>query len=90
VIEPEIVIFPILLDALSVNHTLPSGPDVIPSGQLPAGNEYSVTVPEVVILPILSVSRSVNHRLPSGPDVICCAPLFPGKEYSVDFSVRYA
>src|ERR1700730_18633056 len=49
----------------------PSGPEVIPSGWLPAvGISNSAKLPLGVILPILFDSPSVNQRLPSGPVVI--------------------
>src|SRR5450432_1057074 len=49
----------------AVNQRLLSGPDVMPSGALLAGN--SVTVPVGVMRLILLLIRSVNHGLPSGP-----------------------
>src|SRR6266536_3482400 len=59
---------PILLLAISVNQTFPSGPAVIPRGSLPAeGRAYSAIVPSEEILAILLVRDSVNQRLPSGP-----------------------
>jgi hypothetical protein len=45
---------PILLEELSVNQTLPSGPAVIAQGELSVGIEYSVIIPAVVIRPILA------------------------------------
>lgn len=53
-IEPAVVIFPILFSLFSVNHRLLSGPVVIPYGKLSAlGKLYSVIEPPVVIFPIL-------------------------------------
>ena len=44
---------PILLVDSSVNQMLPSGPDVMPVGSLPAvGIEYSATVPSVATRPV--------------------------------------
>ena len=63
-------ILPILFPPASVNHILPSGPDVIPNGTLLAVTSYSVITPSTVILPILSTPDSVNQRLPSGPDTM--------------------
>src|SRR5882757_7698185 len=63
---------PIRSPIVSVNHTLPSGPAVIPWSLLwaliPLLN--SVTVPLGVIRPIRWWSSSVNHRLPSEPAAI--------------------
>src|ERR1041385_4244377 len=68
VIVPEVVILPIFLVLVSVNHSLPSGPAVIPAGLLSVGREYSpVTTPAVVILTILFLNSSVNQTFPSGP-----------------------
>src|SRR5216683_570485 len=66
----------------SVNHRLPSGPDVISVGPLLAvGVGNKVIVPEGVIRPILDASEPsrVNQRLPSGPAVMSSvAPLLRG------------
>ena len=71
VIVPLVVILPILLPLYSVNQRLPSGPAVMPSGELePVGIVYSVNDPPVVTLPILLPLYSVNHSLPSGPCVM--------------------
>src|SRR5436189_1593237 len=78
VITPAGVILPIWLPKFCVNHKLPSGPAVIPTGKLvfPYGVlgalriGYSVITPVGVILPILFPMASVNHRLPSGPAAI--------------------
>ena len=52
-----------------MNHTLPSGPGVMPlAAEVAVAN--SVTLPPGVIRPILVTPGSVNHRLPSGPVVI--------------------
>jgi hypothetical protein len=62
---------PILLPLLSVNHSAPSGPAVMPYGPLLlVGIGNSVIVPAVVIRPILLLFNSVNHSAPSGPAVI--------------------
>jgi len=68
---PEVVIFPIVLAACSVNHSAPSGPAAIPIGVLLlVGIAYSVKDPSVVILPICPLDSSVNHSAPSPPAVI--------------------
>ena len=68
---PEVVIFPILNSIRSVNHSAPSGPAVIPDGQLlGVGTGNSVTVPEVVMRPILLPFPSANHKAPSEPAAI--------------------
>ena len=68
---------PIRLPSNSVNHRLPSGPAVIPSGALPSliPSENSVTTPLGVMRPMRFPARparlnSVNQRLPSGPAVM--------------------
>src|SRR5262245_55930850 len=55
-----------------VNHTLPSGPAVMNTGEVPGviPAENWVTTPAGVIRPILFPGTSVNQRLPSGPRVI--------------------
>lgn len=54
----------------SVNHTLPSGPAVMPWDSPPVSpSEYSVTVPAGVMRPMWS-EPVVNHRFPSGPAAI--------------------
>src|SRR5437016_5441485 len=77
---------PTLLPLLSVNQTLPSGPVVMPAGELDAvGMVTSVTDPDRVMRPTLLVPMSVNHRpLPSGPAPIWVA-LLPalGRVHSV-------
>src|SRR5437879_12251581 len=75
VITPVGVIFPIPLVPLgvtSVNHTLPSGPAVMPAVCAPAPVRpvsYSVATPVVVIFPIRP-PHSVHHRLPSSQAVL--------------------
>src|SRR5262245_13734168 len=64
----------------SVNHRLPSGPEVISAGKPPdVGTGNSVTVPVMVIRPILLTPASVNQRLLSGPTAIpatsCVTPV---------------
>src|SRR6266436_8886895 len=55
----------------SENHTFPSGPATMPSGQAPAvGRANSVIAPDVVIRPILLPAFSQNHNAPSAPDVM--------------------
>src|SRR5208283_5103045 len=83
VITPAVVILPIFPPVGSVNHKLPSGPDVIPNGLLPEATAYSVIIPSIVILPIWSAYGSVNQRLPSGPDVIPEGELPESMGYSV-------
>src|SRR5438552_18989470 len=62
-IAPLLVVLPILSPSHSVNHRLPSGPDVMPVGKLTGvGTVNSVTCPWVVIRPILLACSSVNHR----------------------------
>src|SRR5579862_429025 len=84
VIAPTGVIRPTPM--LSVNHRLPSGPAVMPSGVAPPARPYSVTVPDVVILPIRPLAmHSVNHMLPSGPAAMPAGwlPMLTPVEYSV-------
>ena len=64
-----VVMLSILLPAISVNHSAPSGPAVMPPG-LPCPNENSVTAPPGVILPIALALTSVNQTLPSDPNAI--------------------
>src|SRR5262245_19440818 len=59
---------PILLPPISVNHSAPSGPAVMPPG-LPC-RANSVMAPSGVILPILLPLTSVNQTFPSDPSVI--------------------
>jgi hypothetical protein len=66
VTAPAVVIRPILLGEVSVNHRFPSGPPAIEVGPLPEVVGNSVIMPAVVIRPILS-APSVNHKFPSGP-----------------------
>src|SRR5205807_4937610 len=68
VIAPDGVIRPMRSPLSSVNHRLPSGPAVIPSGPSSAGDPTnSVTTPAGVMRPMELRPNSVNHRLPSGP-----------------------
>src|SRR5512140_565478 len=75
---------PLLL--IAVNHTLPSGPDVMAatSARRKAGPvakaTNSVTTPSGVIRPIWLAPDSVNHKLPSGPAVMpagCASGVMP-------------
>jgi hypothetical protein len=61
--------------APSVNHTLPSGPAVIPFGRLSCSTRYAVIVPLGVIRAILAAAASVNQTLPSRPAAIPLALL---------------
>ena len=62
------MILPILFAVFSANHSAPSGPKPIPSGELEAvGDEYSRNDPDVVTRPILLAEVSVNQSAPSGP-----------------------
>src|SRR5262245_53120567 len=55
----------------SANQRAPSGPRVIPSGELIArGRANSVMFPPVVMHLMLFPTRSVNQRTPSGPLVV--------------------
>ena len=59
----------------SVNHSAPSGPDVMPKGALlSVGTGNTVMVPAVVMRPIWLASNSVNHSAPSGPAVMPLRP----------------
>src|SRR5580704_6196186 len=77
-IDPEVVIRPILEATLSTNHKLPSGPETMASGpanELESGN--SLNDPDVVTRPILPGLDSVNHNAPSGPAVMPTGMLAP-------------
>src|SRR5512133_1759189 len=78
---------PILFAKYSVNHRLPSGPDVMDKGSLlGAGIGNPVIVPDGVMRPIRGAilgPRSVHHRLPSGPEVISPGVLPGRSRYSV-------
>src|SRR5260370_10839773 len=66
-----VVIRSMLFPVSSVNHRLPSGPVVMPSGSLGVvGIGNWVIAPLVVIRPILFPEDSVNQTLPSGPRVM--------------------
>src|SRR5438093_12561081 len=67
---PPGVMRPILLPSASVNQRAPSGPAVIPTGELLAGIANSVRAPVGVMRPILLPPSPVNQRGPSGPAVI--------------------
>src|SRR6185312_1368341 len=67
VIWPLVVIRPILLPLVSVNHRLLSEPTVMPCGLPPLGSGYSVNWPLVEMRAILLPSISVNQVAPSGP-----------------------
>ncbi len=67
VIWPLVVMRPILLPLVSVNHRLLSGPTVMPCGLPPLGSGYSVNWPVVEMRAILLPSISVNQLAPSGP-----------------------
>jgi hypothetical protein len=72
VIAPVVVIrpTPALGNSVHVNHSAPSGPDVIPLGPLlGVGTANSVITPAVVMRPIWP-DASVNHSASSGPFVI--------------------
>ena len=78
-ISPAVVMRPILETPQSVNHSAPSGPTVMPTGE-PApvgyappelGSGYAaMRAPLVLMQPIWRLSYSVNQRLPSGPAVM--------------------
>src|SRR5581483_9015845 len=61
-----------------VNHTLPSGPAVIPSGWVPPGSANSVTEPNAFTRAILLGPGSVSHAYPSETATPAAAPLSPG------------
>src|SRR5947209_6891314 len=67
VIWPLVVIRPILLPLVSVNHRLLSGPTAMPCGLPPLGSGYSVNWPLVEMRAILLPSLSANQLAPSGP-----------------------
>src|SRR4051812_39198550 len=64
---PPVVIRPILLPLVSVNHRLLSGPTAMPCGLPPLGSGYSVNWPLVEMRAILLPSLSANQLAPSGP-----------------------
>src|SRR6516162_8985120 len=71
VIEPDVVMRPILEAHSSVNHRAPSGRTALPSEPAsPVGHVNSFRTPDVVMRPILLAERSVNQRFPSGPVTI--------------------
>jgi hypothetical protein len=65
VMVPLIVILPILLPPISVNHNSPLGPAMMPPGLPDTLN--SDIVPPRVIFPILLPFVSVNQTFPFGP-----------------------
>src|SRR5207245_4825711 len=70
------VMRPILFPPRSVNQTAPSGPPVIPQGELnDVGIAYSLKTPLVVTRPMLFAEFSVNQSAPSGPVGIPRGPL---------------
>src|SRR3981081_2547156 len=87
VTTPEVVTLPIVAASFVlmkfVNHRLPSGPAVIPTGSLVAASAYSVITPAVGIFPTFAVPLSTNQRLLSGPAAMCSGRLFAGSAYSV-------
>jgi hypothetical protein len=69
--RPSGVMRPTWLISVSENHTLPSGPRIMPSGPAPGvGIGNSVISPRGVMRPILLAAFSANQRLPSAPTVI--------------------
>jgi hypothetical protein len=76
VTAPAVVKRPIESVARLVNHKAPSGPAVIPKGELIDGSERSVTTPDVVIRP-MELAELVNQMAPSGPAVIPKGALMP-------------
>lgn len=69
-----------MLPLLSVNQRFPSGPGVMPEGELKGvGIGNSVKAPEGDTRPMLLALYSVNHRFPSGPAVISCGQAAPGR-----------
>ena len=74
---PVVVIRPMLLLPMLVNHKAPSGPAVIPFGASMPVPVKLVTVPVVVIRPMLLLLELVNHKAPSGPAAISAGLLMP-------------
>ena len=65
---PDIVILPMRLASLSVNHIAPSGPAVIREGNEPAaGSGKVVTTPAGVIRVMASIWGLAIQTFPSGP-----------------------
>src|SRR5436190_12313241 len=87
VIVPWGVISPILpAEAYSVNQTFPSGPAVMPKGEVLWASGYSLRTPFVVMRPIMFESNSVNQSAPSSPTVISVAQAsLCGMENSVNW-----
>ena len=67
---PVVVIRPIELLLLLVNHNAQSGPVVIPDGFEMRVPVKFVIVPAVVTRPIELLLKFVNHNAPSGPAVM--------------------
>src|SRR5258706_7499670 len=53
-----------------VNHSAPSGPDVMSQGLIPRKEAGNSAIPPTVVCPILLAADSVNHSSPSGPVVM--------------------
>ncbi|MFC7640094.1 hypothetical protein ACFQX6_02890 [Streptosporangium lutulentum] len=72
---PSVVMRPIWLALVSVNHSAPSGPAVIPNGpDSGVGREKEPMSPPVVIRPISWFRYWVNHSASSGPAVMIVGP----------------
>src|SRR5437016_194070 len=68
---PAVVIRPILLASVSVNHRFPSGPLVMNRAKVPGlgiVNSALKVVDDTTNLPILFAPDSMIQRFPSGPD----------------------
>lgn len=78
--EPAGVIDPIEPLPMSVNHTFPSGPEVMAFGLCSDAAVKLVTTPAVVMRPIapLPALELVNHRFPSAPLVMAPGPTILG------------
>src|SRR6266851_2905789 len=72
VIAFDVLIWPIALFALSVNHTLSF---TATSPLMTAFTGNCEITPAGVIVPTDLSASSVNHKLPSGPAAIHCGPL---------------
>src|SRR5438067_6660527 len=75
IVEPDTV-RATRLTAVSVNHTAPSEPVVIPTGWLAAVARKPAMAPDFVILAILLVAWSTNQTFPSFPIVMSPGWLF--------------
>src|SRR5258708_24309761 len=58
-----------------VNHSAPSGPDMMSWGLIPIKAAGNSAIPPTVVCPILLAADSVNHSVPSGPVVMPVGPL---------------